>query len=136
MTTTDHIGSDLTAQTGDGNATVNSGRVAGLKKRLIRLRRRDAPDGKRRFMPGSWVDGVVGPHVTAAPRCPVAATDPVRPGPLMPPWAGALDRWVNEGGGGDDPDETVWHAQTPQPNQPPNRPATGPATGPARRATG
>ncbi|MFT2720440.1 DUF2171 domain-containing protein [Deinococcus sp. A31D244] len=63
MTTTDHIRSGMLVQAGDGNATVYLGRVAGLKKRFIKLRRRDAPDGKRRFIPRSWVDGVVGQQV-------------------------------------------------------------------------
>ncbi|GAA4000965.1 hypothetical protein GCM10022631_09580 [Deinococcus rubellus] len=27
---------------------------------------------------------------------------------VIPPWVIALDRWVNEGGCGDDPDNTVW----------------------------
>lgn len=58
-------------------------------------------------------------RVPAAQRSPVAATAPARPSLLMPPWAGALDRWVNEGGCGDDPDETVWHGQPAQPDRPP-----------------
>ncbi|WP_425556236.1 DUF2171 domain-containing protein [Deinococcus rubellus] len=38
-------------------------RVAGLKKTFIKRRRRDAPDGRRCYLPRSWVDNVVGQQV-------------------------------------------------------------------------
>ncbi|AZI44207.1 DUF2171 domain-containing protein [Deinococcus psychrotolerans] len=58
-----HIKDGMLVQAGDGNEAIYLGRVAGLKKNFIKLRRRDAPDGKRRYIPRSWVDGIVGRQV-------------------------------------------------------------------------
>ncbi|MFK7603623.1 DUF2171 domain-containing protein [Deinococcus sp. SM5_A1] len=63
MTKKDHIKRGMLVQAGDGKGEVYLGRVSGLKKRFIKLRRRDAPDGERRFIPRSWVEGVVGRQV-------------------------------------------------------------------------
>lgn len=63
MTKKDHIKRGMLVQAEDGQKIVYLGRVAGLKKRFIKLRRRDAPDGERRYIPRSWVDGVVGRQV-------------------------------------------------------------------------
>lgn len=69
MTKEDPIKRGMLVQAGDGDAAVYLGRVAGLKKRFVKLRRRDAPDGERRYFPRSWVDGVVGQqvHLSRAP---------------------------------------------------------------------
>ncbi len=63
MTQQDHIKRGMLVQAGDGLKIVYLGRVAGLKKRFVKLCRRDAPDGERRYFPRSWVDGVVGRQV-------------------------------------------------------------------------
>ncbi|TSA81776.1 DUF2171 domain-containing protein [Deinococcus detaillensis] len=57
------IKNGMVVQAGDGDEAVYLGRIAGLKKNFIKLRRRDAPGGKRRYIPRSWVGGVVGHQV-------------------------------------------------------------------------
>lgn len=50
-----------------------------------------------------------GPPATALNRG--GQHQPTAPTPVIsaiPPWVTALERWVNEGGCGDDPDNTVW----------------------------
>ncbi|TSA81775.1 hypothetical protein FNU79_14470 [Deinococcus detaillensis] len=37
------------------------------------------------------------------------------PALVIPPWVIALDRWVNEGGCGDDPDDAAWRKQSHRP---------------------
>ncbi|AZI44182.1 DUF2171 domain-containing protein [Deinococcus psychrotolerans] len=58
-----HIKCGMIVQAGNGDEAVCLGRIAGLKKNFIKLRRRDAPDGKRRYIPRSWVDGVANRQV-------------------------------------------------------------------------
>ncbi|WP_164473609.1 hypothetical protein [Deinococcus psychrotolerans] len=43
------------------------------------------------------------------------------PAPVIPPWVTALDRWVNEGGCGDDPDDAAWRKQAHRPPRQPER---------------
>lgn len=74
MKDTHTIKGGMLVQAGDGQAAVSLGRVAGLKKRFIKLRRRDAPDGERRFIPRSWVQAVVGQQVRLS-RTPATARD-------------------------------------------------------------
>lgn len=58
-----HIKDGMLVQVGDREAAVYLGRVAGLKNNFIKLHHRDAPNGQRGSIPGSWVDCVVGHQV-------------------------------------------------------------------------
>ncbi len=91
MNRSGHLKRSMPVQAGDTQAAQKPGRPAGLKKPFIRLRRREALNS------GGW-------------RQPPGSSTLV-----IPPWAIALDRWVDEGGSGDDPDDAAWlnPARTP-----------------------
>lgn len=91
MNRSGHLKCSMPVQVGDAQAPVNLGRVAGLNKPFIRLRRRDALDS------GGW------------------RQSPGSPTMVIPPWATALDRWGDEGGSGDDPDDAARLNQTRMP---------------------
>jgi hypothetical protein len=108
---------------GGGDAAVGSGSVADLKRNFIGSRRQDSPDGKQSSRSWPWADSVVSRQAWGFPRVWPAMTDHGPPaaelgrsgrsGPPKPPavaalsWV-ALECWVNEGGSGDDPDDTAW----------------------------
>lgn len=94
MNRSDPLKHNMPVQAGDAQS---SGRAAGLKKPFLRLRRHNVLDS------GGW-------------RQPSGS-----PALVIPPLIIALERWVDEGGSGDDPDDDAWlnPARTPphRPNQ-------------------
>ncbi|MCD0168199.1 MULTISPECIES: hypothetical protein [unclassified Deinococcus] len=84
MNRSSHLKRSVPVQATDAQAVLNPRRGAGLNKPFIKLRRRDALDvgGWNQFSGSAAV--------------------------VIPPWVIALDRWVDEGGAGDDPDDAAW----------------------------